>query len=34
VPLPGEPGYAEDAALADPAPVPADGTGPHPPPGA
>jgi len=34
VPLPGEPGYAEDAALPDPAPGPADGTGPHPPSGA
>ena len=34
VPLPGEPGYAEDAALPDPEPVAGDGTGPQPPPGA
>ena len=34
VPLPGEPGYEEDAALLDPAPDPGDGTGPRPPSGA
>jgi hypothetical protein len=34
VPLPGEPGYAEDAALPDPEPVSDDGTGPRPPRGA
>ena len=34
VPLPGEPGYAEDAALPDPEPPPGDGTGPRTPPGA